>query len=773
MTIQCNNLLIHGQVQGVGFRPFIYREATKLGLAGSVCNSSAGVRVVVEGRAEVLRQFLAGLEGFAPPHAVLRNITVESAPATGLVGFTVGSSETGGSPAVAAPVDVAPCTACLQELFDPGNRRYLYPFITCCECGPRFTVTRGLPFDRGSTSMAVFMPCPTCVQEYNDPDNRRFHAQTISCFQCGPTLNLCSSRSAGDVLPSNDKVPRQQQMIREVVAELRKGAVVALKGVGGYQFVVDGSQPAAVGRLRAVKHRRAKPFAIMVPSLAAAEWCADVTVEEKELLASSAAPIVLLKKNARTVADVSALCAEVAPDAPWLGVMLPSSPLHHLIMTEFAGALVVTSANRSHEPICIDDSQIEQQFGGSVDWILSHDRAILHRADDSVTRVVNQQVLTMRLGRGLAPLLLPLHHAGSGTAIGVGAQEKCALAMVVGNTVVLSPHIGDLDSPGVTAVWAEEAESFSQKLLNSDRPVYVGDLHPDYWQSQQSHYKIQHHHAHVLACLADNDVSGPVLGIAWDGSGLGPDGTIWGGEFLQVDGLSCERLAHLLPFQLPGGATAIKEPRRSALGILSAAFSGVWPASARLWLQRNFSDEEARVLRQALQQRLNCPLTSSAGRLFDAAASLLQLCQKADYQEQAPALMEGLASSGTVARRYTIDLVKVRSQPLVLDWRDMFKQMLADAADGESPSAMARGFHSALADAVAKTVATLGFQRVALTGGVFQNALLTEMVIGRLQENCVKVYTHKRVPPGDGGIAVGQALYGVMQNSNEGGRPCV
>lgn len=750
MTVVSQIIEVRGRVQGVGFRPFVFRLAQRLGVAGSVRNIANGVRIAASADPHKLQQFCSLLWESAPASADVREILVQASDDLQSCGFCLLDSERGGPVSTSLPLDLAPCAECLRELFEPNNRRYRYPFLSCQACGPRYTILQDLPFDRQRTAMAAFKLCTACAHEYADPDDRRFHAQTIACADCGPQLST-NYELAVDVLKS--------------------GGVIVIKGIGGYQLIADAAHEAAIARIRHIKARPAKPLAVMFKSLCAVQEVSQIDELEAATLQSSAAPIVLLQRLACRQAVVA---ANVAPAAALLGCMLPASPLHALLAHDIGRPLVVTSANRQGSPIVIQGRELDDDLAKHVDAVLDHNRPILRRADDAVMRQIAGRMVNLRLGRGLAPLSLPLAWSQPSTqsqeshtidaSMGVGAQEKCTQAVLSQGWLTISPHIGDLDSAQTMAVWQEGLTDLA-RLCGVGRSRYFGDRHIAYTASAAMRKwslhseMVQHHHAHVLACMAEHEWRGEVLGLAWDGAGAGGDGTLWGGEALLVSGTNCQRLAHLRPFSLPGGSQAIKEPRRSALGLL-------WELRQFDLLKRDFTPREWPLVLKALEQNLNCPRTSSMGRFFDAISALLGLCQIATYQEEAPSRLEALASSADVGRNYELKL----SQG-VIDWEDFIRALLCDLRCGQALAEIALGLHQALAKLAVVIADWVGIQSVVLTGGCFQNALLSQLVEAALTRAGYKVYTHAAIPPNDGGIAAGQALYGAIRMQRVA--PCV
>jgi hydrogenase maturation protein HypF len=744
-------MTVRGAVQGVGFRPFVYRLATELDLRGWVLNSVHGVFIEVEGERDAVEQFLHRLVPEKPPPAFIQSLESSILDPVGHGPFEIRSGDGAGKKSALILPDIATCPDCLSEIFDPANRRYRYPFTNCTNCGPRFSVIEALPYDRPNTSMKRFAMCPECEREYHGPPDRRFHAQPTACPACGPQLALWDE--TGRTVATHDGA------LRRAAGTVRDGRILAIKGIGGFQLLVDARNEAAVRRLRERKQREEKPFALMVPSPDwASESCALSAVEER-LLRSPAAPIVLLDRL-KPAGDASAPVAPaVAPNNPTLGVMLPYSPLHHLLMGELGFAVVATSGNLSDEPICIDEHEALERLAGIADQFLVHDRPIVRPIDDSVARAVLGREQILRRARGYAPL--PVHVNGPLPAVlAVGAHLKNAVALSVGTEIFISQHIGDLETEPAYSAFRRVAADLP-RLYDRVPELVACDLHPEYLSTKfaaecaADRVAVQHHYAHVLACMAENELDPPVLGVSWDGTGLGADGTIWGGEFLLVDESSFSRVAHLRAFRLPGGEEAIKQPRRVALGALFELFGEALFSDPGAVPLRYFADGELPPLRQMLARGLNAPLASSAGRLFDAAASLAGVRQRLAFEGQAAMELEFSIVRGIEAS-YPFHLGD--SDPIVVDWGPTLRAILSDAAAGEAAGVIAAKFHNALAAMIVAVARRIGEPRVALTGGCFQNRYLTERAVRLLENAGFRPSWHQRVPPNDGGIALGQVV---------------
>jgi hydrogenase maturation protein HypF len=760
---------LSGVVQGVGFRPFVARLAGRLALSGWVRNAPAGVEIEVEGPADRCRDFIETLQRDAPGHARIEECRYRWGSPLGERGFTIRESAAGGRATGLVLPDIAPCDACVRELFDPSDRRCRYPFTSCAECGPRFSILLAHPYDRANTTMAGFTLCADCRSEYECATDRRFHAQAIACARCGPELRL--EDHAGATLA------RGADALSGAAGLLGSGAIVAVKGLGGFQLLVDARDEAAVRRLRCRKHREAKPFGVMAPSPGwIRRWCAASEIEER-LLTSPAAPIVLLERRGG-----AAVVPGVAPDNPLLGVMLPTTPLHHLLLAETGFAVVATSGNRVDEPLCTDNAEARERLAGIADYFLLHNRPIARPLDDSVVRVIAGEAVVLRRARGFVPgpvgIGVPLREVAA-----FGAHQKNTIAVTCGANVLLSQHLGDLDSERAV-LGAERAAGQLAALCGAHPRAAVCDQHPEYASTVLAEgfassrgvpvLRIQHHHAHVLACAAEHGLRGPVLGVCWDGTGLGPDGTIWGGEFLLVDGRQWRRVAHLRRFPLAGGDSAAREPRRSALGLLYAAHGEAAFGGSAATL-RGFAPQELGVLRRMLTRGVRAPLTSSAGRLFDGIASLLDLRQRTSFEGEAAMALEFQSmrarSAGTPGRPYPWVLREGDGDRVwEVDWKPMVCEVAAVGVAGRDiPEACLRVHHT-LAEVIAAIAGRAGERRVVLTGGCFQNALLTEMALESLGHAGFHCFRHRQVPPNDGGIALGQAVAaGLIW---EGGQPC-
>ncbi|MCL5097438.1 MAG: carbamoyltransferase HypF [Candidatus Omnitrophica bacterium] len=836
-------ICLRGAVQGVGFRPFVFRLAGELGVAGWVSNSAQGVAIEVEGAPAQLKAFLLRLERDKPPRSFIQSLESSWLDPLGYSDFKIRASTVGERTALVLP-DIATCPECRREIFDPDNRRYRYPFTNCTHCGPRYSIIRALPYDRAHTTMRGFVMCAECAAEYANPADRRFHAQPNACPRCGPHLELWEAGGKISAI--------RHEAILAAAEALRQGAILAVKGLGGFQLLVDARQEEAVKRLRRRKHREEKPFALMFPSLAAVKELCEVSELEGRLLESAEAPIVLLRRRldsrgtfealapgapkdgCRTAESQWPIAAAVAPGNPCLGIMLPYTPLHHLLMAELGFPVVATSGNQSEEPICIDEREALERLAGIADMFLVHNRPIARPVDDSVARVLMGRELVLRRARGYA--LLPIHLRRSLPAmLAVGAHQKNTVAISVGTEVFMSQHIGDLETVQAYDSFRRVIADLGQ-LYELHPAAIACDAHPEYRSTQFARewasgpgerpdgpaksapvVQVQHHYAHVLACMAENDLEPPVLGVAWDGTGYGLDGTVWGGEFLGVTEDSFQRLGSFRPFRLPGGEKAVQEPRRSALGLLFEIFGSAVLNMSELAPVRAFNPTELEVLLAMLGRNLNSPLATSAGRLFDAVAALAGLRQKTRFEGQASMELEyaidgietddaypfriiggkGLSGRGEEARGkgeaqsenecplalaipssrlapssspialtplplalspLPLALSPLQQPRIMIDWEPMVWGILEDMRCRVPASQVAVKFHNALVEGIVAVARVLGHEAVALSGGCFQNRYLTERAVKALSAEGFRPYWHQRVPPNDGGIALGQIV---------------
>ena len=754
-TVQRLRVAIRGAVQGVGFRPFVFRLATDMQLTGWVSNTAAGVFIEVEGETERLREFLLRVEREKPSISFIQSLESTFLDSAGFSSFEIHASEGGEKTVIILP-DIATCSECLADIADPSNRRYRYPFTNCTNCGPRFTIIESLPYDRPATTMKRFTMCPECELEYKNPHTRRFHAQPNACPECGPRLAYWDAE--GKQLAEGDEA------LLRAAAAIRAGKIVAVKGLGGFHLMADARDDEAVLRLRERKRREEKPFALMYPRVYAVRGDCELDEKDERLLRSPESPIVLLRKKDD---PRSGICASIAPRNPYLGVMLPYTPLHHLLMKELKFPVVATSGNLSDEPICTDELEAVERLRGIADCYLAHDRPIVRHVDDSIVRIVAGRELVIRRARGFAPLPVRLKEQLP-PILAVGAHQKNTIAVSVGEQVFISQHIGDLETQEAFGAFERVIESF-EKLYEFVPQAVACDLHQNYMSTEYAERSglpvivVQHHYAHVLACMAENELEAPVLGISWDGSGYGEDGTVWGGEFLWIHEDGFERVAHLRTFRLPGSEKAVKEPRRTALGLLYELYGEDISEKRDLPTIQSFAPQDLKPIRRMLKQGVNSPRTSSAGRLFDAVASLLDLRQTVRFEGQAAMEVEALATSAETEDDYIVH-GKKHDGAFVLDWEPMIVGIRQDLWRGESKAAIARKFHNTLVQMMAMAAEHVfgtrksSERRVVLTGGCFQNRLLTETAIRRLRDAGFRVYWHQRIPPNDGGIALGQVM---------------
>ncbi|WP_394842326.1 carbamoyltransferase HypF [Pendulispora brunnea] len=738
---------VSGTVQGVGFRPFVHRVARTLGLAGWVRNDGEGVRIEVEGAAPSLDAFVAALRSAAPPRAALEKLRVESLPPRSETSFLIVPSDLGVQVAATLPADLAPCAECLREMHDPDARRYRYPFTNCTACGPRYTIVRELPYDRARTTMRGFELCVSCEREYRDPDDRRFHAEPIACPRCGPELQALG--------PEGIPLAKGDAALRLGLRKLLDGNIVALKAVGGYQLLVLATNGAAVARLRERKKRPHKPFAVMAPSVDVWTSHAWISAGEQDALLSPEAPIVLVRRREPSTA-ITPIARDVAPGNPWLGAMLPSSPIHHLLLADVGAPVVCTSGNLSEEPICYDDVEAIERLRDVADVFLVHDRPIARPLDDSVVRVGPKGLEVLRRARGYAPR--PLHRAPSPTTVlALGGHLKSSVALTRGSELVASQHIGDLDTPDARAL----LERTVRDLLAffRERPdVIACDLHPDYASTELAErlareyqaplVRVQHHHAHVAACIADHELEGPVLGFAWDGTGYGFDGSTWGGEVLVWDGRRMKRVGSVRPFPLVGGDRAVRDPRRAALGIAWEIFG----AQAYDVVGHLFSGVEWAVLSRIVSDRP--PRTTSMGRLFDAMASLTGWIGPCSFEGQTAMDLEFAADGAGDVEAYPRPPRKEKMRPLLFDWEPVVRGIVED---GEPRHMQSARFHETVAQWARDVAHAVALPRVVLAGGCFQNQRLAARVRALLEQDGFLVYAPARIPTNDGGISVGQA----------------
>ena len=748
---------VSGIVQGVGFRPYVYRLATGRHLRGTIRNTSAGVTIEIQGPAETVQDFVEHLPADAPTLARITSVTVHDVPCNGDQDFCIVHSLEGEEVRALISPDVAVCPDCLREMFDAHDRRYRYPFINCTNCGPRFTIIRDIPYDRPSTSMANFSMCAACLTEYENPLDRRFHAQPNACWECGPRVELWDK--SGRRIDCRDP-------IAEAVSGLRAGLVVAVKGLGGFHLAVDATNAAAVALLRQRKHRVEKPFAVMVTDLQAAEEICELDDAARTILQSIQRPIVLLRKALLPKKKASIIPDEVAPCNRYLGIFLPYTPLHYLLLAEGGfNALVMTSGNLSEEPIAIDNREAVHRLHGLADYFLVHNRDILLRCDDSVVRVAGGVTRQMRRSRGFVPVPVFLKD-DQPSVLAVGGELKNTICLTKGKHAFLSQHVGDLENVESYGFFCEAVEHL-ERILEIRPEIVAYDLHPDYfstkWALQQSGAKrvgVQHHHAHIASCMAENHLEGRVIGFALDGTGYGTDGNIWGGEVLIAGYGEFERAAHFEYVTLPGGAAAIREPWRMAVSYLAHHFGREF-MKLDIPFVRQLHRPNVDLLLRMMEQRVNSPLTSSCGRLFDAVAALIGIRQQVNYEAQAAIELEMVMASSEEETTYQMKLVP-DGDHWIISTQPLFEGLLDDLGQNVPVAAISRRFHNGLVEGFVELATLLrklaALNRVCLSGGTFHNIYLSQRLEARLSEAGFEVFTQKEVPSGDGGLSLGQAL---------------
>lgn len=752
------HITIRGAVQGVGFRPFVHALATRLGLRGTVENGTKGVSIDIEGPRSAVDRFRTALERDKPPHAVIHEMNVtEDTILVRHTDFQIVESDPCGDKTVVVLPDLATCPECLSEILDRGNRRYHYPFTNCTHCGPRFSIITGLPYDRPNTTMGAFTMCPACKAEYNNPDNRRFHAQPIACPDCGPHLWLTDR--TGKLLAEHDVA------LLAACTALRAGCIVAVKGIGGFQLLVDARNEAAVLKLRERKARPDKAFAVMFPNLINLEHHCALSGTERDVLMSAAAPIVLLERM-----EASDLARAVAPGSnPYTGAMIPYTPLHHLILMELGFPIICTSGNVTDEPMVKDNDEATTRLGRIADLFLMHNRDIVRIMDDSVVYVEDTEVRVMRAARGYAPLSFPVEGGGR-TVLATGAHQKVTVALAHRGQITGGQHLGDQGSVQADRAFKRAVQDMVA-LRSSTPDVLAHDLHPSYtttrWAREQVHYDqphlvaVQHHIAHVRSCLAENEHAGPALGVAFDGTGYGLDGTIWGGEFLTVTSDHIKRVAHLRTFPLPGGDKTSRDSYRCTLGLLWELGLDTYGDQV-IRLLEHLSCADKTLLLTMLARGINTPRTSSMGRLFDAVAALLGLRHTCTYEGQAAMELEWSLRTVHETGQYPLSRMTCNihgSVGVMYDWAPMVHALLEDQVSGVETCRIAARFHNTVASMVVEEATHHNLETVALSGGCFQNRYLLRETIKRLKKAGLRPLWHKRVPTNDGGISIGQIAY--------------
>lgn len=749
----------YGMVQGVGFRPFVYRLAFKNGLTGFVQNRPEGVTAEVEGPPSVVDAFPDLVRQELPPLAHITNVESTNLEIINDKTFEIISSDAQGHADVHITPDAATCPDCLRELFDPQNRRYRYPFINCTNCGPRMTIINVVPYDRANTSMACFDLCPQCRAEYENPSDRRFHAEPNACPICGPRFTLLDAQ--GNVFETDDPV-------NTAVELLKTGYVLAIKGLGGFHLSVDARSDEAVKKLRSRKYREEKPLAIMVRDIDCARQIACVSPEDETLLTSPQRPIVLLKNiQSSLIAD------SIAPNVTNLGIMLPYMPLHHLLLNADFSALVMTSANQVDEPICTGNREAVQRLQGIAEYFLVHNRDIRVRCDDSIAFIVDNRPRLMRRSRGYVPQPIPLKH-NYPQVLALGGELKTAHCILKGNFAFISPHIGDMETPQARDFFSESL-SLMKRITESDPQIIACDLHPAYYSTRVAGelpsdrvIRVQHHHAHIVSCMAENQLEGDLLGLAMDGTGYGPDGTAWGGEFLIASETGFRRFGHLQYLVLPGGEKAVREPWRIGVSLLKMAYGSSWQEIA-LKLKVCSDQDQMDLLNKIIDGKIHSPVSSGLGRLFDGVASLMRLRRTISFEGQAAMELEALAT-GTSAPPYPFDILRNDHKPYVVDATAMIRAIVADLQALQSKTIIAASFHQTIIDMFAAMAGDMrkvtGLTRVALSGGCFQNKILLEGAINTLRQLGFDVYSHSHVPANDGGISLGQAVIAASMIEN-------
>jgi hydrogenase maturation protein HypF len=750
------HISVRGLVQGVGFRPFIYQIATRYNLNGWVCNTSEDVQIEIEGEPEAIEKFLVALREQAPSRASIKGISItHPTRREKFEKFEIRHSIAKEGKYQLISPDIATCQDCLKEIFDPADRRYRYPFTNCTNCGPRFTIIEDIPYDRPLTTMRHFKMCPDCQREYDDPLNRRFHAQPNACPKCGPKLELLEAN--GNLLKVDDVIKTASQLLRE-------GRIVAIKGLGGFLLACDATNETAVNFMRQRKQRPAKPLAIIVTSIEEASKHCYVNKEEEKLLASPYSPIVLLRWKPE-----SSVSPAVAPNLKYLGVMLPYTPIHHLLLRETNLPLVMTSGNLSEEPIAKDNDEAVRRLAGIPDYFLVHNRDIYARYDDSVTIVERGVPQLIRRARSYAPY--PIHLSfNSQQILGVGAEEKNTFCLTRDDYAFVSQHIGDMENLETMEHFTNTIKLY-KKLFRIEPRIIAHDLHPDYLSTKYAQelaanspelklVSVQHHHAHIVSGMVDNGITTPVIGVAFDGTGYGTDGTVWGGEFMVADYRGFYRMGHFEYLPLPGGAQAIKKPYRTAIGYIQSLFDE--NNLKNFVFLKHIEPDEIRIIQRQIEQKINSPLTSSCGRLFDAVSALIGVRSEIQYDAQAAIELEMLACDKenensvfpfTIVEQNSVNLIKVK---------ELFSAIIKDLQNNVSQARIAARFHNTIARIILNVCQAIyketGITQVVLSGGVFQNRLLLRRAVSLLEAEDFKVFTHRRVPCNDGGISLGQVV---------------
>lgn len=742
-------IFVKGAVQGVGFRPFIFKLAGSLGLKGYVLNSPQGVVIEAEGSKVKLDEFISRIRSDKPPVSLIQNISVEELNLNGFKQFEIRKSGEGGQPNAIVLPDIATCKECFDEVFDPANRRYLYPFTNCTNCGPRFSIIESLPYDRPRTTMKKFAMCPECLSEYKNPENRRFHAQPNACPVCGPHTELLDA--AGKILS------QYHDSILQAAEAIRQGKIVAVKGIGGFHLMVDAMNDDAIYRLRKAKNREEKPFALMYMDMDDVIKDCELNVQEKNLLNSVQSPVVILRKkrNCR-ISDAA------APGNPNLGVMLPYSPLHHIMLRELKSPVVATSGNLSEEPICTDECEALIRLKGIADLFLVHNRPVFRHVDDSITRICAGDKIILRRARGYAPMPVIINNRSKKHTLSLGGHLKNTIAVSKGDEVFISQHIGDLETKESFSSFVNTIEKF-REIYMIDPEVVMCDMHPDYISSKYAKENfpnvvmVQHHLAHILSVMAEHEIDDSVLGVAWDGAGYGTDNSIWGGEFLKISSEGYTRFAHLKSFRLAGGESAFKDIYKSAFGLLYEIYGkdSVKKANELIGLSEN----EAEIYFKMITQNVNSPVCTSAGRLFDAAAAILINHRRVNFEGQAAMEMEFLTYGSETDESYGFKIEENESKMKIADWTLLIKEMTEDKLKKVCPEKISAKFHNTLSNIILGIAKLSGEKNIALSGGCFQNKYLLEKTVEILKKEGYNVFWNKEVPSNDGGISTGQTAY--------------
>ncbi|MCK6601226.1 MAG: carbamoyltransferase HypF [Bacteroidetes bacterium] len=749
-------ILIRGVVQGVGFRPFIWTLAKRHSVSGWVLNHSGGVTIEAEGKQARVQDFISAIRAEKPVHSYISRMDIRPVPVTGIAGFEIRESESDDPPGTFILPDLATCPDCLKELFDPADRRFRYPFLNCTHCGPRYSIIQRLPYDRPNTTMKQFRMCPDCRSEYDQPEDRRFHAQPTACPTCGPELDfrLTDGRISG----------RKEEALQLAESLLRDGKILAMKGLGGFQLLCDARQEETVKTLRKRKNREEKPLAVLVPDLAAARRIAEISEAEEALLISSEAPIVLLKQR-----KDSGLAPSLNPGNPYIGLILPYTPLHHLLMADLGIPLVCTSGNRSDDPICTNEEEAALKLGAVADGFLNHNREIQRYIDDSVVRVIREKPMMIRRARGYAPLPEGSHAGAGQPVLAVGAHLKNTVSVSDGNWICTSQHLGDLST--VSATLAFESAILDLCGIYQIKPeVILCDLHPDYFSTRHAFksrlpvVQVQHHEAHIAGIRAEHGVTGEALGVAWDGTGIGRDQTVHGGEFFLSSPHQLLHTGQFLQFPLAGGDTAVRDARRSAFGLLTVAL-GDEKADEWILTHQFLPPAELKTFRSMVSKSVNTVQTSSAGRLFDGVSALMKIRSRSAYEGQAAMDLE-FSSDGSVRESYPAEITGKKQ--VILDWRPVILAILEDLDQGKPISFIGGKFHFTLASLIIRLAKLKKLDQILAGGGCFQNKLLLETLIELGETAGIQVYWPQHIPPNDGGISFGQiawyATAGKLQN---------